>query len=469
MYRTILLMTVGAGLVVGILLVFALVSSVTMTRSLAPAVDHLDHYTTIAELRDVLRDAQSPEVLDDVAVVLDSLVPGWMEHSPQSAADIAETADLLRAEAPARESALRILDRAIDREISAHKALIETLNTDTQRGLNATTALALVLPILTIAFLLFVRRRVLAPLHVLNDFLNLLARKEYVLVDAENVDPMLRPLFESYSKMVRRMHSLETAHVKREDALRQETELATRVLIEQQMAFGRTERLAAIGEVAARLSHELRNPLSGVLMALSNLRAEPGYEDKEQRLELAIEELQRMAKVLSRVLDQPTQEPEWAVDIYLRSMVDGLMQLAAYQVVEGITLNNQVDASIRCTLPEAGLRQALLNLVLNAGQVLAEKGGQICIDAKPAPDRLVIRVVDDGPGFPQDLLRTGVQEFGNWRQTGSGIGLVTATRFAFAQGGRLELSNLEDGGACASLVFPANLVAATDERRSAGL
>lgn len=459
MYRTLLLMVLAAGLVVGILLTFALLSSWTTTRNLAPAIDHLDRYTALVEARRLVLDGSPDEAPEDVAAMLDALIDDFAGDSQQSAADLAEAAARLRAAVPARDEAARLMRHVAQRELATHRALIDVLDADAERGLNATVALIVVLPVLTVAFLVLLYHRVMRPLQALGEFFNLLARKEYVMVGTRNVDPMLRPLFERYSRLVKRLHVLETAHVNRENALRRETDLATRALFEQQLDLARTERLAAVAEVAARLSHELRNPLSGVLMTLSNLRTEPASEDRSRRLDLAIHQLKRMGRVLRRALDYAKQDPEPAVELRLHDLVADLMQIAGYQIPVEIDLQNRVDEDIRCTLPKTGLRQAILNLILNAGQALAGRPGRICVDASLDGDKLVIRVVDDGPGFADELLQSGVREFGNWRKTGSGIGLVTATRFAYAQGGRLELSNEDGGGACARLIFPTRAVA----------
>jgi hypothetical protein len=81
----------------------------------------------------------------------------------------------------------------------------------------------------------------------------------------------IQPVFDKYNRLVSRMQDLETAHVKREDALRRDLEGKAHAIIQQQAMLGRVDRLASMNDMAARMAHRLRNPLTGVLITLINL------------------------------------------------------------------------------------------------------------------------------------------------------------------------------------------------------
>jgi len=100
------------------------------------------------------------------------------------------------------------------------------------------------------------------------------------------------------------------------------------------------------------------------------------------------------------------------------------------------------------------LRQALLNLVLNAIQALASQAGSVVVAAERAEGMVKISVADDGPGFPAEFLNQRIQAFKTGRSSGTGLGLAMVSRFARDLGGTLELSNLEPNGGCAVLVLP---------------
>lgn len=110
-------------------------------------------------------------------------------------------------------------------------------------------------------------------------------------------------------------------------------------------------------------------------------------------------------------------------------------------------------------LPESGLRQALLNLLLNAAEAMEGGSGIICIKARQNDRKLKIDVLDTGPGFSQDLLEHGIRPFRTSRKRGTGLGLAMVQRFVKNMDGSISLSNQETQGACVSLSLPVGSVA----------
>lgn len=225
-------------------------------------------------------------------------------------------------------------------------------------------------------------------------------------------------------------------------------------LIRQYAALARAKQLAALGELAARLSHILRNPLSGVLLSLVNLRAEIRSADQEERLGLAIADLERVGRLMSGILDASRPVPERPSQLDLHGLAQEMVAVTGCRLADGLTLVAEVPSGLRCRLPEIGLRLALFDLILNANDALAGRHGTIRLQGARRGDRIEISVSDDGPGFPDMLLRSGAADYGNWLSVGTGLGLATVQHFAEANSGRLQLSNPVGGGACARLDFP---------------
>jgi two-component system NtrC family sensor kinase len=350
--------------------------------------------------------------------------------------------------------ALRLLRHALRAESKAQRTLYHRLREDNERQLQAALALAVLLPLAAIGSLTFFRRRVLAPLDDLSYLMGLLARKDYTLALTERINPPLRPLFEKYNRMVKRMRGVEAGHVKREDALQREVDSAARAVFQQHVALARADRLAALGEMSARVAHELRNPLSGVLMALINLAEETQDPERRERLQLAVRELERVGRLLSGLVEDAKQVPESPRQLGLATLLDELFRLLRYQLPEEITLTHLVPADMECVLPEASLRQAMINLILNAAQAIGDTGGEILVTADKEGGEIGLCVCDSGPGFPAELLQRGIQEFGSGRPGGAGLGLASVRRFVSNHGGRLELFNRDLGGACVRISLP---------------
>ena len=224
--------------------------------------------------------------------------------------------------------------------------------------------------------------------------------------------------------------------------------------MEQQYSLARAERLAAIGEVAAELAHEIRNPLAGIQMAFNNLRREIDDQNQCERMDLISSELKRLARLLNDMLDQSRHSPEAATDFDMSILICDLLTLTRYQITESIELNCDTPNTLPVHLPESGIRQALLNLILNAADALESNPGLIRIKAHIESQRLRIDVFDNGPGFSQDLLNYGIRPFRTSRQGGTGLGLAMVQRFVKDVGGTIKLSNQQPHGACVTVLLP---------------
>ena len=193
--------------------------------------------------------------------------------------------------------------------------------------------------------------------------------------------------------------------------------------------------------------------IGGIQLALANLRQDLADEDARARLELVGAELRRITGLMNGLLDQARLVPEEAVAVDLASTLAEVLALARYQVPSDIVFEQDIPDDLRCWLPENRLRQALLNLVLNAAQVM-EGGGTLRVDARVAEGSVAVSVCDQGPGFPESLLRGGVRPFASTRPGGSGLGLASVRRLAQDLGGALELDNVAPHGARVTLLLP---------------
>jgi two-component system NtrC family sensor kinase len=305
--------------------------------------------------------------------------------------------------------------------------------------------------LLAIVFLHF---RILHPLNDLKELLQRLTETNYTPITTDHLDPLLLPVFNSYNEMVKHLAELEEANRLHAQSLQQEVRLATQTLLEQQHSLARADRLAVIGELAAELAHEIRNPLAGIQMAFSNFRREIDGSDKLERLDLIDSELKRMARLLNDMLSQSRHSPEAPTAFDVATLIRELVALTRYQVAESIHLEIDAPALLPVHLPEDGLRQALLNLILNAADALEESSGLIRIKARKGNQGLQIDVLDNGAGFSQDMLEHGIRPFRTSRQRGTGLGLAMVQRFVKDVDGAIKLTNWQPHGACVSLLLP---------------
>jgi C4-dicarboxylate-specific signal transduction histidine kinase len=128
--------------------------------------------------------------------------------------------------------------------------------------------------------------------------------------------------------------------------------------------------------------------------------------------------------------------------------------LTRYQIPSHIELRSEVPGGLIGRLPECDLRQALLNLVLNAAQAIDGHPGHIVIAARRQQGRIEISVSDNGPGFSPELLGDGIRAFATSRTQGTGLGLAIVQRFVRDVGGQLKLANRFPQGALVTLQLP---------------
>lgn len=261
---------------------------------------------------------------------------------------------------------------------------------------------------------------------------------------------------------------MEAERKARAESLESEVRAGARALIEQHRVLAEAERMAAVGETAAGLAHELRNPLAGILAGLENLKREVADEPIARRTELLHQEGERMVRLLNAYLDSSRHAPEPVVMTDLGELVRDLLSLVRYQASPSVELSEDVEEGLECMIPPGRIRQSLLNLFVNSLQALGSSAGMVRVLAGRTDDTLVVEVKDDGPGFPEDLLAVAGQPFRTGRESGTGLGLATVRRTVVDLGGSMAIRNLEPRGASVVLKFPCQRPIANGEKDPVG-
>jgi two-component system NtrC family sensor kinase len=343
-------------------------------------------------------------------------------------------------------------------EWRGHHAIMAQVEQGVRRELALAIGLMLVIPIAGGLAFFFLRHRIKHPLENLSELLVRLGTGDYRPVPntlVEGAATLFQPLYRNYNALVSRIKNLEAEHHQRQNSLEQEVRRVTTELLQQSRELAQAERLAAVGAVSAGLAHDLRNPLAGIQMACSKVRRSLADRGQVERMNIVLDELNRITQLLSHQLNSARHAPEPLTEIQLDQTIAQLLSLARFQVPKGIVLSHTVSPShLRCQLPESGLRHALLNLVLNAAQAIGEQSGTIRVSGESAGKELLLRVTDSGPGFPEEILARGVRAFATHREGGTGLGLTMVQRFALELGGEMKLANTTSTNACVTLRLP---------------
>jgi signal transduction histidine kinase len=214
------------------------------------------------------------------------------------------------------------------------------------------------------------------------------------------------------------------------------------------------ERLAALGEAAAVMAHEVRNPISALLNAAVLLRREPSAEEgapasenRQQLLRVVGEEASRLDHIVGSLLDlgRPLCPRLGAVD--LRELVRGSVAILVARAECGphqLAVSAPKAPVLAMADPEL-LQLALLNVLRNAAQA-SPPGAAATIRVQRGDDAATVTIDDAGAGFPSDVLPRAFEPFFTTRPTGTGIGLAVVRRTVEACGGSVELGRSAEGG-----------------------
>jgi signal transduction histidine kinase len=222
----------------------------------------------------------------------------------------------------------------------------------------------------------------------------------------------------------------------------------------------RAEQLAAVGQVAAGVAHELRNPLTSVKMLVqAGLEGDSPATLPREDLGLIEHEIRRMESCIQTFLDfaRPPHSEKRQTDLHdvvhrALALVEGRARRQNVSVTA-----DQPPGPIELLIDGEQIHQALLNLLLNALDALPQ-GGAVRLEVVPAPHSgagVTVRVRDNGPGIAPRILSRLFEPFVSGKETGLGLGLSICRRLVEAHGGSIAGKNLPGGGALFEFVLPA--------------
>jgi signal transduction histidine kinase len=227
--------------------------------------------------------------------------------------------------------------------------------------------------------------------------------------------------------------------------------------LEAEVAHG--ERLSALGNMAATVAHEIRNPLNSVSMGLHRLKREfrPTRDEEKYShfIELMRAEVQRLNSIVEEFLSlaRPLEIKREAVRI------DALLQeMAALTEDDARAARVQIRVVVPHGLPTAEvdrnyLKQVLLNLVLNGIQSMP-RGGSLTLEAKAAGGTMDVIVADTGEGIPKEILPRIFEPYFTTKTRGVGLGMTIARRIVEAHGGTLTVDSTVGQGTRFRITIP---------------
>lgn len=214
----------------------------------------------------------------------------------------------------------------------------------------------------------------------------------------------------------------------------------------------RSEKMSIAGQLSAGIAHEIRNPLTSLKGFLQLLQA--GVSHKEEYYKIMIDEIEKMESISSELLfiSKPLTENKEMEDV--GRMIEDVVVLLRPQASLNechIIWDEVEQQKIYCDRSQ--IKQVLINLVKNAYEAM-EQGGHIEINVTDNDDTISIKVIDEGPGVPEEIVHKLGEPFFTTKQNGTGLGLMIANQILERHDGKLEIYRNEVKGTTFQMTLP---------------
>ena len=242
-------------------------------------------------------------------------------------------------------------------------------------------------------------------------------------------------------------------------------------LAQQRERLHQAEKLSALGELLAGVSHELNNPLSVLVGQAAMLRESAPDERTTARAEKIGKAANRCAGIVKTFLAMARQEPGETVPVDLHSVIEGALDMTAYSLRTcGIEVSMRMAKELPNVIADPDqMRQVFTNLIVNAQHALQDLDGprklRITTSYRKKSDQVAIKVKDNGPGIAADVKSRIFEPFYTTKDVGAGtgIGLALCHRIVTEHGGTIVVESAPGEGAVFAILLPR----AIQQRRSA--
>jgi signal transduction histidine kinase len=216
------------------------------------------------------------------------------------------------------------------------------------------------------------------------------------------------------------------------------------------------EKLSALGEAAAMIAHEVRNPLGIIKTSSELIRARASLTREEERvMSYVTDEVNRIERLIRDFLEFAKPTPPIFKPVNLKDVIERISKVVGPEFkrrnivfsIEGDSAGSRVEGD-----PDQ-IYQVCLNLILNSMDALGD-GGRITANIRKMNAGVVLRITDNGPGIDSAVAARIFNPFFTTKATGTGLGLAKAQSIMTAHGGSLIFSAAAGGGAHFDMIFP---------------
>lgn len=241
------------------------------------------------------------------------------------------------------------------------------------------------------------------------------------------------------------------------EVLATKIEEATREIKEKQKELLKSERLATIGEIATGIAHEIRNPLSGIAVALELMKDEAQNTEYKQTISDILKELERLERIIKELLQLASPRSLNLIECEPNEIVERALSIVRLKAEEkGISIEKRLNCTERFRVDPEQIQQVVINLIINGVEAM-DNLGKLTIETENSDDYIGIKISDTGCGFTQDEQERIFQPFYSNKEYGTGLGLSISNRIVEIHKGKILASSEKGKGSGFTIMIPTNL------------
>jgi len=268
---------------------------------------------------------------------------------------------------------------------------------------------------------------------------------------ARQIDSYRRKTYEEF----RHREELQTALKQQTDQLSKIVEVRSKELIEAQTRILKTERFAAIGELAGMIGHDLRNPLAGIKNAIYFLRKKQVNfvgDSGIEMLNIIEKAVEYSNKIINDLLDYSREIHLDLEDCSPKSLIDYV--LLTTKIPNNVKIFDHTDSSPTILADSNKILRVFTNIISNAIDAMAEKGGTLEICSRQNGDKIALTFADTGTGMSPEVMEKIFTPLFTTKAQGMGFGLAICKRITEAHGGNIIVESIVGKGTTFTLMLP---------------
>jgi len=218
----------------------------------------------------------------------------------------------------------------------------------------------------------------------------------------------------------------------------------------------RAERMASVGELAASIAHEIRNPVAGISSAVQVLSAElPPGDEREAIFEEILRQTHRVNRAVTDLLSYARPSTPELIPASLNDPIRRALTLMEAQMNSvTVKLALEVEPNLPPVLLDSQqMQQVFVNLMMNALQAMPD-GGTLTVRSGVEAEQVFVEIADSGPGIPKEILQDIFKPFFTTKHQGTGLGLSICRSIVENHCGAIQVKSEPDKGACFRIRLP---------------